>query len=105
MTISVEGTKSLVQGVSQKWGTAKTKLSTANIVKSEKEGIDREIERIKNIHGCHVIANGLTHSLNYYLRLLSDTSEFIENYVNLIEIDTALKYEHKKQWNVIISLM
>ena len=80
-------------------------LSTANIVKSEKEGIDREIERIKNIHGCHVIANGLTHSLNYYLRLLSDTSEFIENYVNLIEIDTALKYEHKKQWNVIISLM
>ena len=37
------------------------------------------------------------------LRLLSDTSEFIENYVNLIKNDTSLKFEHKKQWNIIIS--
>jgi DNA (cytosine-5)-methyltransferase 1 len=80
-------------------------LSTTNIDISEKDKIDQEIERIKNIHGCHVIANGLTHSLKYYLRLLSDTSEFIENYVNLIENDTALKFEHKKQWNIIISEM
>lgn len=80
-------------------------LSTANIDISQKDKIDQEIERIKNIHGCHVIANGLTHSLKYYLRLLSDTSEFIENYVNLIETDTALKFEHKKQWNTIISKM
>nr|WP_286942110.1 hypothetical protein [Allomuricauda sp.] len=80
-------------------------LSTANIDISQKDEIDQEIDRIKNIHGCHVIANGLTHSLKYYLRLLSDTSEFIENYVNLIENDTALKFEHKKQWNTIISEM
>ena len=80
-------------------------LSTANIDNSQKDEIDQEIDRIKNIHGCHVIANGLTHSLKYYLRLLSDTSEYIENYVNLIENDTALKFEHKKQWNTIISEM
>ena len=80
-------------------------LSTANIDISQKDEIDHEIDRIKNIHGCHVIANGLTHSLKYYLRLLSDTSEFIENYVNLIENDTALKFEHKKHWNTIISEM
>ena len=80
-------------------------LSTANIKQDEVEVIDKEIERIKNIHGCHVIANGLTHSLKYYLRLITDTSEFIENYVNLIETDNALKYEHKKQWNNIISSM
>lgn len=80
-------------------------LSTANIDITQKVEIDKEIERIKNIHGCHVIANGLIPSLKYYLRLLSDTSEFIENYVNLIEIDTALKFEHKKEWNNIISLM
>jgi len=47
----------------------------------------------------------LTNSLKYYLRLLSDTSEFIEKYVNLIENDTALKFEHKKEWNNIISQM
>lgn len=80
-------------------------LSTENINLSQKEDIEKEIDRIKNIHGCHVIANGLIHSLKYYLRLLSDTSEFIENYVNLIETDTALKFEHKKEWNTIISQM
>jgi len=37
--------------------------------------------------------------------MLSDTSEFIENYVNLLEADIALKYEHKEQWNTIISQM
>lgn len=80
-------------------------LSTSNIDENEREKINEEIERIKNIHGCHVIANGLTNSLNYYLRLLSDTSEYIEKYVTLLENDSALKYEHKQQWNVIISEM
>ncbi len=80
-------------------------LSTANINKSEKLSIDNEIDRIKNIHGCHVIVNGLTNSLGYYLRLLDDTALYIECYVNLVELDAALKYEHKKQWNTIISSM
>lgn len=80
-------------------------LSTANVDINQMDEIEKEIERIKNIHGCHVIANGLIHSLKYYLRLLSNTSEFIEFYVNLIENDKALKYEHKSQWNLIISQM
>lgn len=80
-------------------------LSTASIAPSLQKEIEEEIVRIKNIHGCHVIANGLIHSLKYYLRLLSDTSVFIENYVNLVENDNALKFEHKKEWNTIISLM
>lgn len=102
-------TAQLVKDAFEKFKTTQVNryylLSTANIDISEKDEIDQEIDRIKNIHGCHVIANGLTHSLKYYLRLLSDTSEFIENYVNLIENDTALKFEHKKQWNTIISEM
>lgn len=102
-------TAQLVKDAFEKFKTTQVNryylLSTANIDISQKDEIDQEIDRIKNIHGCHVIANGLTHSLKYYLRLLSDTSEFIENYVNLIENDTALKFEHKKQWNTIISEM
>lgn len=102
-------TAQLVKDAFEKFKTTQVNryylLSTANIDISQKDEIDQEIDRIKNIHGCHVIANGLIHSLKYYLRLLSDTSEFIENYVNLIENDTALKFEHKKQWNTIISEM
>lgn len=100
-------TAQLIRGSFEKFKTTQVKryylLSTANIDENDKENIDNEIERIKNIHGCNVIANGLVHSLNYYLRLVSDTSEFISNYVDLVEQDGALKFEHKQQWNVIIS--
>ena len=94
-------TPQLVKDAFEKFKTTQVNryylLSTANIDISQKDETDCEIDRIKNIHGCHVIANGLTNSLKYYLRLLSDTSEFIENYVNLIKKDTSLKFEHKKQ--------
>ncbi len=99
----------LVRDAFEKFKTTQVKryylLSTANISESEKESIDAEIDRIKNIHGCHVIVNGLTNSLAYYLRMIYDTALFIECYVNLVELDAALKYEHKKQWNTIISSM
>ncbi len=102
-------TAQLVKDVFEKFKTTQVNryylLSTADIDKKEVEKIDKEIERIKNIHGCHVIANGLMASLNYYLRLLSDTSEFIDNYVNLIETDKTLKFEHKQRWNRVISTM
>jgi DNA (cytosine-5)-methyltransferase 1 len=42
-------------------------------------------------------------SIKYYLRLLENTYEFIEKYVRLLEVDTALKFEHKANWNKIIS--
>ena len=102
-------TAQLVKDAFEKFKTTQVNryylLSTANIGISQKDEIDQEIDHIKNIHGYHVIANGQIHSLKYYLRLLSDIFDFIENYVNLIENDTALKFEHKKQWNTIISEM
>jgi DNA (cytosine-5)-methyltransferase 1 len=79
-------------------------LSTApQANESEWESIQTEIRRIKNVHGCQVIVNGLMPSLKYYLRLLENSFEFIDKYVDLIETDTALKYEHKENWNRIIS--
>ncbi len=77
-------------------------LSTANLKDGEEKQIEEEIERIRNIHGCHVVANGVIHTLKYYLRLLSDTSTFIEHYVTLIETDKALKFEHRKKWNDVM---
>jgi len=78
-------------------------LSTASIDASQADEVNKEVERIKNIHGCHVIADGLINSLKYYLRLLSDTSEFIASYVSFVETDSALKFEHKTKWNSIVS--
>jgi DNA (cytosine-5)-methyltransferase 1 len=69
----------------------------------EKVAIEAEIERIKNIHGCQVIVNGVVKTLLYYLRLLNNPAAFIARYVDLVEEDKALKFEHKQRWNEIIS--
>lgn len=79
-------------------------LSTAPYpAKEELDKILIEVQRVKNIHGCQLIVNGIMPSLKYYLRLLDNTYEFVENYVKLIETDTALKFEHKEKWNRLIS--
>ena len=39
-----------------------------------------------------VTVNGVYTSLKYYLRLLSDPSDFIEHYVNLMKNDENVKY-------------
>lgn len=80
-------------------------LSTASPDKEELVKIEAEIQRIKNVHGCQLIVNGIMPTLKYYLRLLNDTYEFIDNYVNLLEEDKALKFEHKERWNKLISDM
>ncbi len=80
-------------------------LSTASPDKDEYKKIEAEIQRIKNVHGCQLIVNGIMPTIKYYLRLLDKTSEFIEYYVNLIEDDKSLKFEHKERWNELISEM
>ena len=80
-------------------------LSTANPSKEEWVKIEAEVQSIKNVHGCQVIVNGIMPTLKYYLRLLTNTFEFIDNYVNLLEEDTSLKFEHKVKWNQLISEM
>lgn len=80
-------------------------LSTTESNKNELEKIKSEIQKIKNVHGCQLIVNGIIPTLKYYLRLLQDTSEFVFNYVTLIEHDAALKFEHKERWNVLIREM
>ena len=79
-------------------------LSTnEHIDAAEKQKIETEIERIKNLHGCQVIPNGLLKTLAYYLRLLANPADFVECYVDLLEQDNSLKFEHKLRWNELNS--
>jgi len=78
-------------------------LSTATQRDEEElETIHSEIQKIKNVHGCQIIVNGIMPSLKYYLRLLEDTFEFIDHYVDLLENDSAIKFEHKQMWHTLI---
>ena len=78
-------------------------LSTADVAASEQDAIQKAIDTIRNLHGCQVIVNGLVKSVEYYLRLLANPSDFIDQYVTCLEEDGALKFEHKKRWNNLVS--
>ena len=78
-------------------------LSTSPIAEVDKNTIETDIQRVKNTHGCQLIINGILPTLKYYLRLVDDTGIFINRYVDLLETDEAVKFEHKTTWNNLIS--
>lgn len=77
-------------------------LSTVEDIQ-ESEDINKELSRISKIHGCQVIINGIYPSLKYYLRLLHNPYDFIDNYVENLKKDKTIKFEHKLKWNEIVS--
>lgn len=78
-------------------------LTTANMDAADWDAINEEIKAIRRNHGCQVIVNGVYSSLKYYLRLLNDPADFIDNYVELLKADEAVKYPHQVAWNDIIA--
>lgn len=70
---------------------------------AEYEKIQTIVISVKNSHGCQLIVNGIMSTLKYYLRLLRNTDSFIKSYVELVEKDKSIKYEHKIRWNEIVS--
>lgn len=70
-------------------------LSYIGIRDEDRKAIDDLIFEIKDTHGCQLIVNGLLHTLKYYLRLVSDTKGFLNEYIKLVENDTEIKVIHK----------
>ena len=100
-------TKGLITNAYEKFKIHNTEryylLTTANMDKADWTGINEEIVRIAQIHGCQVIVNGVYDSLKYYLRLLADPAEFIDRYVDLMKIDESIKFQHKTMWNDVVA--
>ena len=63
---------------------------------------DSDISRIAQVHGCQLIVNGVDRTLMYYLRLIRDTSAFINKYVSNLETDPAVNFQLKEAWNQIV---
>ena len=86
-------------------------LSTKEVktVKEKTEGvktvneITEKVIQIQKEHGCQVIVNGVLDTIKYYLRLVRKPEIFVSNYVTLVENDAALRFEHRKAWNDIVS--
>jgi len=75
-------------------------LSTGNII--DPGTINEIVDEVKQSHGCQIIINGIIPTLKYYLRLVSDPSQFIEEYSRLIQRDTEIKTIHKHMWNELL---
>ncbi len=80
-------------------------LSTAHPREEEKGAIQDIIHQVSKTHGCQLVVNGVIPTLKYYLRLLDDTSQFIERYANLVFTDSAVKFEHRLEWNNMVSAL
>ncbi|MDR0484741.1 MAG: hypothetical protein LBH40_05645 [Alphaproteobacteria bacterium] len=78
-------------------------LSSIGIVEKERVEIEDIINKIKDIHGCQVIVNGLYETLKYYLRLVSNLNEFLNYYDEKISKDIELQPVHKDKWKEILS--
>lgn len=64
--------------------------------------INELIKKAQNEHGVQIILNGIFPTIKYYLRLIKNTDEFINNYIENLESNTELNYEHKESWNKIL---
>ncbi len=78
-------------------------LSTKNPAEVDLPEIQKTVRQLKNIHGCQLVVNGVNPTLKYYLRLLEDTTKFIDCYTRLLSSDKAILFEHKEEWNNLVS--
>lgn len=78
--------------------------ATPNILSPDE--INRQVEDIRQKHGCEVIVNGVIPTLKYYLRLLPDPAIFIETYTqalyNAFEQASDIKAVHLERWNQLM---
>lgn len=78
-------------------------LSYYGINEDDHIEIQEIVDKVRQEHGCQIIINGLLPTIKYYLRLISNLSDFWMSYSNLVENDSELQKIHKDVWNEIIS--
>ena len=77
-------------------------LSTLEMDDEHKDSVNGLINEIKENQGCQIIVNGILPTIKYYLRLLENTDKFLEKYIENIEKNPEINYEHKLAWNSIL---
>ncbi|MYJ86315.1 MAG: hypothetical protein F4044_01200 [Rhodobacteraceae bacterium] len=78
-------------------------LSTIETISPEEmRNLTSLLMKIRKNYGCQVIVNGVACTIRYYLRLLSDADDFVDEYVNLVANDSEIPFELKRRWNELI---
>jgi DNA (cytosine-5)-methyltransferase 1 len=56
-------------------------------------------------HGCEIIVNGVMPTFKYYLRLLPNLSDFVNNYTSILQTEFAsgaIKAVHIQKWDALL---
>ena len=48
------------------------------------------------------IINSAEPTLKYYLRMMKNPDNFLSHYIESVEKEIAIKFEHKQAWNDIV---
>lgn len=78
-------------------------LSTSPKTKLTEIGIAM-ITALQREHGCQMVVNGVLPTIKYYLRLLDEPSEFLNNYQTLLAADRRITREQADAWRTIYKL-
>lgn len=69
------------------------------------ESVMQEIEKYKKVHACQIIVNGVIPSLKYYMRLISNPQDIVDEYTKWLEFEyrraSGIKREHLRVWQEI----
>ncbi len=76
-------------------------LTTLGIKEDDYSEVISKVHKLKEIHGCQLIINGLLPTLKYYLRLIENLEEFLSIFTDSVVSDKELKVIHKIRWSEI----
>jgi DNA (cytosine-5)-methyltransferase 1 len=80
-------------------------LTTSEPNFDDHELVMQEIEKYKKVHSCQIIVNGVIPSLKYYMRLISNPQDIINEYTKWLEFEyqraSGVKREHLRVWQEI----
>jgi len=80
-------------------------LTTSEPNFDDHKSVMQEIEKYKKIHSCQIIVNGVIPSLKYYMRLISNPQDIIDEYTKWLEYEyqraSGIKREHLRFWQEI----
>ncbi len=69
------------------------------------DAIMREIKIYSKVHSCQIIINGVIPSLKYYMRLMNNPQDFVDEYTKWLEFEyqraSGIKKKHLRVWQEI----
>ena len=80
-------------------------LTTSEPNFDDHESVKREIEKYRKILSCEIVVNGVIPSLKYYMRLINDPQNIVDEYTKWLEFEyqraSGIKREHLRVWQEI----